>query len=185
MPKKSICLHPERSKMEKQKHFYPDPQEALPSLAEGVESHVGSHKGTDRKIGIVAARFNIRLTGALVTSAVETLMAQGVAAEDIELVWVPGSFELPLMVKRLATRQSPDALIACGVVLEGKTRHAELIMKSLTKSLTELSVELDCPVIDAVVSAHTMEQAEERCLSGSESRGAYAALAALECATIF
>lgn len=147
-------------------------------------SHVGNHKGAGRKVGIVAARFNIRLTGALVQTAVDTLMAQGVSAKDIQVVWVPGSYEIPVMLKRLAAKLNPDALIACGLVLEGKTRHAELIMRALTQSFTSLSSALDCPVIDAVVSAHTLEQAEERCLTGTESRGAYAALAALECATV-
>lgn len=166
------------------KHFIPEPAEALPALPEGVNVHVGTHAAPGKKFGIVAARFNIRLTGALVTSAVNTLLERGAYSRDIEVVWVPGSFELPLMLQRLARRQHPDALIACGVVLEGQTRHAELIMKALTKSLTDLAVDLDCPVIDAVVSAHTPEQAEARCLSGKESRGAYAALAAIESATV-
>lgn len=166
------------------KHFYPEPTEGLPILPAGVQVHVGSHVATGKRIGIVAARFNIELTGALVSSAVETLLAQGIVAEDIAVVWVPGSFEIPLALKRLHRALSPQALIPIGVVLEGKTRHAELIMQSLTRSFTELSLELDCPVIDAVVSAHTMKQAEERCLSGAESRGAYAALAALECASL-
>ncbi len=167
-----------------EKHFYPQPEEGLPSLPAGVNVSVGNHSGAGKRIGIVAARFNIRLTGALVSSAVETLISQGVSEADIQVVWVPGSFEIPLALKRLHHELSPQALIAIGVVLEGKTRHAELIMRSLTKTFTEVSLSLDCPVIDAVVSAHTMEQAEERCLSGSESRGAYAALAALECASV-
>jgi 6,7-dimethyl-8-ribityllumazine synthase len=166
------------------KHFYPEPNEGLPVLPEGVRSHVGGNRGSGKKIGIVAARFNIKLTGALVETAVETLLAHGVVASDIQVVWVPGSYEIPVMLQRLAKQGPLDALIACGVVLEGKTRHAELIMRALTQSFTRLSTELDCPVIDAVVSAHTMEQAEERCLTGSESRGAYAALAALECASV-
>jgi len=166
------------------KHFYPEPNEGLPDLPKGISSHVGGHLGSGKKIGIVAARFNITLTGALVETAVETLLAHDVVASDIQVAWVPGSYELPLMLKRFSKQFEFDALIACGVVLEGKTRHAELIMRSLTQSFTTLSVELDCPVIDAVVSSHTMEQAEARCLTGSESRGAYAALAALECASV-
>ncbi|WFB36334.1 6,7-dimethyl-8-ribityllumazine synthase [Kiritimatiellota bacterium B12222] len=166
------------------KHFYPHPEEGLPCLPADVNQSVGHHQGAGKKVGIVAARFNIRLTGALVASAVDTLMAHGVAAADIQVVWVPGSYEIPVMLKRMCKTSTPDALIPMGVVLEGKTRHAELIMRSLTQSFTELSIALDCPVIDSVVSAHTIEQAEERCLSGAESRGAYAALAALECASV-
>jgi 6,7-dimethyl-8-ribityllumazine synthase len=167
--------------MSEGKHFYPTPSHELPVLPEGVSTFVGNHDGAGKKFGIASGRFNIRLTGALVTSAVNTLLAQGVEAQDIAVVWVPGSYELPLALKRLHARFSPDALIPCGVVIEGQTRHAEGIMQSITRSFSELSLTLDCPVIDAVVHAHTLEQAEKRCLTGAESRGAYAALAALEC----
>ena len=170
--------------MATEKHFFEDITEALPELA-GVNVHHGSHDGRGLRIGIVSARFNIKLTGALVGSAVDILKEAGVQPSDIELVWVPGSFEIPLAVQRLADRTSLDALIACGVVIEGQTRHSDLIMNSVTDSLTKLSLELDCPVIDAVVSARTLEQAEARCLSGRESRGAYAARAALEVSTTF
>lgn len=168
-----------------EKHFYEDPAEGLPTLPEGVTVRSGSLDGTGLRFGIVAARFNIGLTGSLVDSAVAALTEAGVAATDIEVVWVPGSFEIPLALQRLADRFSPDALIACGVVIEGATRHADLIMNSITRSLTTLSLELDCPVVDAVVSARTPEQAEARCLGGRESRGAYAARAALELSTLF
>jgi 6,7-dimethyl-8-ribityllumazine synthase len=167
--------------MKTQKLFYTNPHEGLPDLPKGVQQRVGSHQGARKKVGIVAARFNIHLTGALVSTAVDTLIAHGVQAEDISVSWVPGSFEIPLALKRLSTTTSFDALIACGVVLQGKTLHAELIMRSLTHCFQQLSLELNCPVIDAVVSADTPKQAEDRCLNGSESRGAYAALAALEC----
>ncbi len=170
--------------MATEKHVYENPAEGLPDLP-GVMVHHGRLDGTGRRFGIVAARFNIGLTGPLVTSAVAALTGAGVLASDIEVVWVPGSFEIPLALQRLADRTSLDALIACGVVIEGATRHADLIMNSLTQSLTKLSLELDCPVIDAVVSARTPEQAEARCLGGRESRGAYAARAALEVSTIF
>lgn len=164
------------------KHFYPDPSEGLPVFPEGVRTRIGSHAGKGVRVSIAAGRFNIEMVGPMVNSAVETLLTHGVEAEDIEIAWVPGSYELPLMLKRLFRDPHPHALIPCGLVLEGSTRHAELIMNSLTRSFTELSLELDCPVIDAVVHAHTLEQAQERCLGGAQSRGAYAALAALECA---
>jgi 6,7-dimethyl-8-ribityllumazine synthase len=164
-----------------EKHFYPAPTEALPELPDVIHVHVGSHEGAGRRIGIASARFNIELTGGLVSAAVETLVAHEVSAEDISVRWVPGSFELPLALKRLAAERELDALIACGVVIEGETRHASLIMDAITPSFNQLSLELGIPVIDAVVSAPTMKLAEERCGSGEKSRGIYAALAALEC----
>jgi len=171
--------------MSGEKHFNSDPTAGLPDLPEGVWVRAGGHEGRGHRVGIVAARFNMRLTGALVKSAVETLADRGVEPDGIAVQWVPGSYEIPLALKRLHKDIGADALIACGVVIEGETRHAEWIMRSLTTCFTDLSLSLDCPVIDAVVSARTPEQAEARCLGGSESRGAYAALAALECSTRF
>jgi 6,7-dimethyl-8-ribityllumazine synthase len=162
------------------KTFSFDTSEGLPALPEGVTQLRGSHDGRGKRIGIAVARFNIGLTGALVSSAVEALLANGVRSEDIAVSWVPGSFELPLALKRLALSGPYDALIALGVVIDGETRHAELILTSISRAFVQLSLELNCPVIDSVVSARTPEQAEARCLTGDLSRGAYAALAALE-----
>ena len=167
------------------KHFHTEISRDLPELPAGVRTRTGAHAGTGRRIGLVAARFNIRLTGALVSSAVDALLEAGVREEDIEVVWVPGSFEIPLTLQRLARGGAFDALIPCGVVIEGATRHADLMMSALTQAFVQLSLDLDCPVVDAVVSARTVAQAEERCLGGPESRGAYAARAALEVSTLF
>lgn len=166
------------------KHFPLEPSDGLPALPDGVLTRHGRVDGTCKRVGIAAARFNIRLTSALVSSAVEALVAAGVRPTDIEVVWVPGSFELPLALQRLARGGAFDALIPCGVVIEGETRHAELILQALSNGFTRLSLDLNCPVIDAVVSARTLEQAEARCLGGPESRGAYAARAALETSSL-
>ena len=163
------------------KHFYPTPSEGLPQLPSEVAVHIGNHNGSGLKIGIASARFNIELTGDLVATAVDTLIQHDVDPEDICVRWVPGSFELPLALKKMASQNKLDALIACGVVIEGETRHAALIMDSLTPQLHKLALELEIPVIDAVVSAPSMELARVRCSTGADSRGAYAALAALEC----
>jgi len=153
----------------------------LPSLPDGVTQFHGSTRGEGRRVGIAAARFNQQLTSSLVTTAVDTLLEQGIAPEDVFVRWVPGSFELPLALQRLADETECQALIACGVVLQGKTLHAELIMRSLTESFQRLSLELRMPVIDAVVSAPSYELAEVRCLPGPQCRGTYAARTALEC----
>lgn len=167
--------------MSTEKHFYPEPSEGLPELPAEVNLQVGSHQGAGRRIGIVSARFNIELTGDLVSTAVQTLLDHEVKAEHLYVSWVPGSFELPLAVQKLAEQNRLDAVIACGVVIEGETRHAALIMDAITPQFLRLSRDLEIPVIDAVVSAPSMELARVRCSSGKDSRGAYAALAALEC----
>jgi 6,7-dimethyl-8-ribityllumazine synthase len=164
------------------KHISHAIPEGLPELP-GVHVHLGSHAGQGKRFGIVAARFNPHLTGALLTSALDVFEAHGVRRADVEVVWVPGSFEIPLFVQRLAKTGRFDAIIAIGAVIEGETRHAELILHGLSQALVRLSLEFDCPVLDAVVSARTIAQADARCLSGSNSRGAHAALAALETAS--
>jgi 6,7-dimethyl-8-ribityllumazine synthase len=171
----------EKERMSTAKHFYPDPSEGLPEVPAGVNVRVGHHQGSGKRIGIVSARFNIELTGDLVSIAVQTLLDHGVTAEDIHVHWVPGSFELPFALEQLAEKHSLDAVIACGVVIEGETRHAALIMDAITPQFLQLSRDLKMPVIDAVVSAPSMDLARMRCSSGKDSRGAYAALAALEC----
>lgn len=170
--------------MSRPDEFSSDPASGLPPLPEDVQQFSGNLEGSGRRVVIAAARFNISLTGALVSSAVETLLQHGVRANDIAVAWVPGSLEIPQVLQRLYREQAPDAMIACGVVIEGATRHAELITHSVSQSLARLSLELDVPVIDAVVHAHTLKDAEERCLSGENSRGAYAALAALETSSV-
>lgn len=162
------------------KHFYRDPAQGLPELPGGVRSLHGRYDGHGRRFALAAARFNLELTGPMVTTAVETLLERGVRGEDVVVAWVPGSFELPAMLKHLHREYAPHALIPFGVVVEGETRHAELIMSSVTESFGRLSLELDTPVIDSVVHAYTLEAAEARCLEGERNRGAYAALAALE-----
>lgn len=165
-----------------QKGFSPDILEGLPNLGAVRQFH-GTHEGRNKRFGIVAARFNISLVGPSVEAAVDTFTSNGVKASDIDVVWVPGSFELFLPLQRLAASGRYSALLPIGVVLEGATRHADLIMDALMRRFVELSSEFDCPIIDAVVSARTYQQAEERCLTKNESRAAYAALAALEMAS--
>lgn len=163
------------------KHFHADPGHGLPELPAGVRTLHGAYDGHGRRFALAAARFNIELTGPMVSAAVATLIDRGAREEDIVVAWVPGSFELPAMLKHLHREHAPHALIPFGVVVEGETRHGELIMASVTRAFTRLSLDLNTPVIDSVVHAYTMEAARARCLGGEEkNRGVYAALAALE-----
>lgn len=164
------------------KGFY-EGVEGLPDMPRFVRQKFGHYDGEGKKFGIVAARFNPELSGALVKAAVDVWIEHGVPKENIEIIWVPGSFEIPLPLQRMAARKEFDALVACGVVIEGDTRHADLIMNALVQSFVRVSLDFDCPVIDAVVSARTVDQAEARCFGGRSSRGGYAALAAMETST--
>jgi len=155
-----------------------------------VVKFYGDHKGFGLKILIVVSRFNGHLTGALVQGASDCLTEHGVLPEDITVVAVPGAFEIPSAIAAGLTLtgltdQVPDAVIACGVVLEGATIHAQMIAQNVPRALINLGTEFSVPVIDCVVAANDMAQAEERCLSGKDSRGWYSALAALEMARVF
>ncbi len=167
------------------KHFYLNPEEALPQFAAGISQRVGRIDGTGLRVCLAAGRFNIGLVGPMLDAAVQELLGAGVQESDIEICWVPGSFELPFALSRLLATGSFDAALACGVVIDGATQHAHHIMSSISSSLNHLAMQYQLPVLDAVVSAPSIDLAEQRCLTGKESRGAYAARAALECATLW
>lgn len=156
--------------------------DSLPDLP--ASQTTGSHDGSGLRIGIVISRFNEALTGGLATSATACLQELGVAPKDILVHWVPGAFELPVALNWMLETESPDAIIAAGAVLQGATIHARTISENVSRSITDLAVRSMVPIIDSVVVADTLEQAEERCLSGNTSRGWYAARAAVEMATL-
>lgn len=150
----------------------------------GVDQVYGSLDAAPYTFGIVASRFNGELTAALVKTAIATLKQHGARAGAIHLIWVPGAFEIPTLLEQCATRRGYQALIALGAVLEGDTPHATAINEAVTRSINEIARNHCVPVIDGVVVARTLEQAVERCLSGANSRGAYAAKAAIEMANV-
>jgi 6,7-dimethyl-8-ribityllumazine synthase len=154
-----------------------------PRLA-GVRQVAGDGDAAAFRFALVASRFNTDLTDALICAAVETLTAQGAAASHIDLFRVPGAFEIPTALEVCAASGKYDALIALGAVLEGDTPHAQAINGAVSRSLNELARQHQVPVIDGVVVARNRAQAEERCLSGADSRGAYAARAAVEMAQL-
>ncbi len=150
-----------------------------------VKQTVGSLDGEGLTFGIVVSRFNESLTQALCTTAVDCLKEHGVAESAIEVFWVPGAFEVPSVVQKIAKARKHSAIIALGVVVKGETPHAELINTEVARGLGQIAREFDIPVIHEVVGTNNMEQAVARCTSGPESRGWYAALAAIEMARVW
>ena len=108
------------------------------------------------------------------------MQACGAAAEAIELFRVPGAYEIPVTVERVLQDRSIDAVIALGVVVEGETQHAQMIIETTGQSLLDQSIKHGRPIINEIVGARTWEQAEVRCLREQDSRGWYAGLAAVE-----
>jgi 6,7-dimethyl-8-ribityllumazine synthase len=135
-------------------------------------------KGT-RHFSIVASLFNGRYVQGLIDHATRELKSLSPDA-TISLHQVPGAFEIPVAVREIALQKKSDAILALGVILQGKTSHAQNLSHSVTHALQQIAVEHGIPVINAVLSLETEAQAEERCLGEEINRGTEAARAALE-----
>ncbi|RZO84813.1 MAG: 6,7-dimethyl-8-ribityllumazine synthase [Kiritimatiellaceae bacterium] len=149
-----------------------------------IEQRLGRLDGAGLRFGLVVARFNDGLTDELARQAVGALEACGTVLKAVELVRVPGAYEVPVVLEKMAASGQYDGLIALGVVVEGETQHAQMIIDTTGKMLLEISCRHGVPVINEIVGARSWEQAEARCLGGEQSRGWYAGLAAVETAQV-
>lgn len=143
----------------------------------------GSTIGTDLNVAIVIGRFNDFITKNLLDGAKGTLRSHGVQEENIDVAWVPGAFEIPLVAQELA-RGSYDAVITLGLVIRGATPHFDYVCNEAAKGVAHASMETGKPVIFGVLTTDTIEQAIERAGTTSGNKGADAALAALEMADL-
>jgi len=140
--------------------------------------------GKGLKFGLVASRFNEFITKKLVEGAQDALLRHGVSEEDIEIAWVPGTFEIPLVAKKLALTKRYDAVICLGTVIRGATPHAEYIAAEVTKGIAKIGLETGLPVIYGVITADTLEQAIERAGTKKGNKGFEAAVSAIEMANL-
>ena len=136
------------------------------------------------KFGIIAARFNDFITGRLVEGALDGLQRHGAAEKDIEIVKVPGAYEIPLAAKMLAQSKKYDAIICLGAVIRGATPHFEYVSSEVSKGIASVSLESSVPVIFGVLTTDTIEQAIERAGTKSGNKGWDAALSAIEMANL-
>lgn len=136
-----------------------------------------------RQYPIVASLFNGQYVQGLIDHATAELKSLSPGA-TISLHQVPGAFEIPVVVRELALQKEPDAIIALGVILQGKTSHARNLARSVTDALQQIAIEHGIPVINAVLSLETEAQAKERCLGSKINRGTEAARAAVEIANV-
>ncbi len=144
----------------------------------------GNLIASNLKFGLVASRFNDFFTNQLVKGAIDCIVRHGGEEKDITVVRVPGAFESPLAVQMLAENGKYDAIIALGCVIQGATPHAGLIGAQVTRSLTQISLACNVPVIDGVITADNLEQAIERSGTKAGNKGWNAALAAIEMANL-
>jgi 6,7-dimethyl-8-ribityllumazine synthase len=139
---------------------------------------------TGLRFGIVCSRFNEFFVSKLLEGAKDCIVRHGGEMADIEVAWVPGSFEIPLVVQRLAASAKYDAIIALGVVIQGSTSHAQHINSEVSKGLATVGLKYDLPVIYGVVTTENIEQAIERSGTKAGNRGASAAASAIEMANL-
>ena len=144
----------------------------------------GDLSGKGLKFGIVAARFNDFITGRLVDGALDGLLRHGVADSDVEILKVPGAYEIPLAAKVLAQSKKYHAIICLGAVIRGATPHFEYVSAEVSKGVAAVSLESGLPVIFGVLTTDTIEQAIERAGTKSGNKGWDAALAAIEMANL-
>jgi 6,7-dimethyl-8-ribityllumazine synthase len=149
-----------------------------------VNSNRGDLTAASLKFAIVAARFNEDIVESLLSGAVTTFKAQGAAEQNIYVVRVPGAFELPLIVSKLAASKRYDAVVALGAVIRGGTPHFEYVCHEAASGLTRAALDNGVPVVFGVLTTDNLAQAQERAGPGADNKGAEAALVAIEMANL-
>jgi len=134
----------------------------------------------DARIALLVSRFNGFVVDSLLSGALDTLKRHGADERDLQIVRVPGAFEMPIAAQRLAASKRFDALIALGAVIRGGTPHFEYVAGECTKGLAMVSMKYDIPVAFGVLTVDTIEQAIERAGTKAGNKGAEAALSAIE-----
>ncbi|MGN7386526.1 6,7-dimethyl-8-ribityllumazine synthase [Sporosarcina sp. SAFN-015] len=147
-------------------------------------TYEGNLIGTGLKIGIVVSRFNEFITGKLLGGAEDALRRHGVEANDIEIAWVPGAFEIPLIAKRMAASKKYDAVITLGTVIRGSTPHFDYVCNEVAKGVAALNMTEGVPVIFGVLTTDSIEQAVERAGTKAGNKGWDAGVSAIEMANL-
>ncbi|MDD4172057.1 MAG: 6,7-dimethyl-8-ribityllumazine synthase [Syntrophomonas sp.] len=135
--------------------------------------------GDNQRFGIVVARFNEFITNKLLSGCLDTLTRHGVDRDNIDVAWVPGAFEMPLVAQKMAGRDY-DAVICLGAVIRGATPHFEYVSAEVTKGIAQVSLNSGVPVIYGVITADTIEQAIERAGTKAGNKGSDAGSTAIE-----
>ena len=147
-------------------------------------SFAGTLIGKGLKFGLVASRFNEFFTKKLLEGAQDALLRHGVAEEDIDIAWTPGSFEIPLIAQKMAQTKKYDAIICLAAVIRGGTPHFDYISAEVTKGIAKVNLDAGLPVIYGVITTDTLEQAIERSGTKAGNKGFDAAVSAIEMANL-
>jgi 6,7-dimethyl-8-ribityllumazine synthase len=132
------------------------------------------------KVGIIVGRFNEFISSKLLGGAIDGLKRHGVLEENIDVAWVPGAFEMPLVAKKMAKNEKYDAVICLGAVIKGSTPHFDYVCANASKGIASVSLETEKPVIFGILTTDSIEQAIERAGTKSGNKGYDAAVTAIE-----
>ena len=145
-----------------------------------MRTFAGKFDGRDVRIAIVAGRFNEFITSKFVGGALDVLKRNDVSEENIDIAWVPGAFEIPLITKKLANTRKYDAIITLGAVIKGSTPHFDYVCAEVSKGVSQISLQSELPVIFGVLTTNNVEEAIERAGTKAGNKGADAAFSAIE-----
>ncbi len=145
-----------------------------------MKTYEGKVVSENIKIGIVAARFNEFITSKLLSGAIDGLERHNVRNDDIEVAWVPGAFEIPLIASKMAKSGKYDAIICLGAVIRGSTTHYDYVCSEVSKGIANVSLNSDIPVMFGVITTENIEQAIERAGTKAGNKGYDCALGAIE-----
>lgn len=140
--------------------------------------------GQGLKIGIVAGRFNEFIVSKLLDGALDGLIRHGINEEDIEIAWVPGAFEIPLISKKMANTKKYDAIICLGAVIRGATPHFDYVCSEAAKGIAIISLQSDIPIAFGILTTDSIEQAIERAGTKAGNKGYDSAVTAIEMANL-
>lgn len=149
-----------------------------------MKEHVGKLVGTGLRIGIIVSRFNEIITKSLLAGSLDALKRHDVESNNVDVVWVPGAFEIPLTAKTMAKSNRYDAIICLGAVIRGATAHFDYVAGPVSSALMQLSTQSDIPVLFGVLTTDTVEQAIERAGTKCGNKGFDVAVGAIEMANL-
>ncbi len=144
----------------------------------------GNLKADGLRVGIVVARFNEFISNKLLGGAIDALVRHGASEDAIEIAWVPGAFEIPLVAKKMASTKRYDCVICLGCIIRGATPHFDYVAAESSKGIAQVAMQADCPVAFGVLTTETIEQAIERAGTKAGNKGWDSALAAVEMANL-
>ncbi|API71883.1 MULTISPECIES: 6,7-dimethyl-8-ribityllumazine synthase [Leuconostoc] len=138
-----------------------------------------------KKIAIVVSKFNDLIVKQLLAGAQESLEMHGIDTGNIDIIWVPGALEIPMVAKKIAQDQKYDGIVTLGAVIKGDTAHYDLVINGVANGVSQISLSTDVPIVFGVLTTDTLEQAQQRSGAKSGNKGAEVALSLLELINIF